>query len=244
MLKIRQNQYKTFEDATFQHFQKQMIHHVVEHFPHHAGYLGYEGMLHVIKCACTRGEVHGFETERELTLFTDLSIILGAGFDSDPQLNWAKICLNDKTITGKARIDVLWDNAMTYLNRLLGPENLFPAGPFRTMQSIPRNNIFTTRLYDQPETISKYLRTIWPEKTDHIGESALNTLLKYTRQLAHHYRLPIAQGYCELTLHAFLFGHHFIVDPVYPWASPILNAELQGKTRIEKMANEFNNHFE
>lgn len=243
MLRIRQSQYKIFEDATFQRFQEQMIHHIVEHFPHHADYLGHDGIFQVIKCACAQGEAHGFNTERELTLFTDLSIILGVGFDSDPQLSWAKTYLDDKTITGKTRIDGLWDNAISYLDRLLGPENLFPTEPFLIMQGIQRNNVFVASIYDQPETIGKYLRTIWPEKSAYIGEPAVNALLKYTRQLAHHYRLPIAQGYCELTLHAFLFGHHFITDPVYPWASQILNAELGGKARIEKITYEFSKRF-
>jgi len=243
MLAISASQMSALESAVFGRFQRGLIPHVREHFPHHADYLGDRGILRVIEQACKRAEALGFETERDLCLFTDLSIIFGAGFDSDSQLPWAKAGLNDALLVEAKRIDVLWDSAMAYLESVLGSEHIFPVRPF----FLDRDQRCMVGLNTRREMakILDHFYIVWPQKAECVGTPALNVLIKNSQQLACHFQLPEVEGGFELALHAFLFGHRFYVDPLYPWANDILGfATVQvAKDRIQRLVSAFDVHF-
>jgi len=245
MLTISASQIDALENAVFRRFQWRLIPHVREHFPLHADYLGDHGTLRVIEQACTRAETFGFETERDLCLFTDLSIMLGAGFDSDPQLPWAKACLNGTSpVVPAKRMDVLWDSAMGYLETVLGPECIFPVRPF-SLDRRQRSMAVLLNGSKGSAAISDHFYTIWPQKVDYLGVPALNVLIQNSLQLARHYRLPEHEGGYEFAVNAFLFGHRFYADPLYPWVNDILhsNAAQAGQERIGQLTSAFNRRF-
>ena len=132
MLTISRLQMNLLEQVATKQHQQELLLHTCEHFPGHARYLGEQGLLRVIRHGCELAKKHGFETERDLCLYTDLTIMLGVGFDSDPQLEWAREILEDPLLVDpRSRMEDLWDQAMFYVERVLGPEDVFPRLPYQ-----------------------------------------------------------------------------------------------------------------
>lgn len=71
MLTIPRSQMKLFEQLAFERYQQSLTAHIREHFPGHAEYLGDQGVLRVIQHGCEIAEARGFESERDLCLYTD-----------------------------------------------------------------------------------------------------------------------------------------------------------------------------
>lgn len=241
MLSIRKKQMDVLEQSALKHFQKGLIPHVRKHFPVHAEYLGDQGVLLVIEHSCAHAGVYGFETERDLCLFTDLSIMIGVGFDTDPQLPWAAAILQDVSLAvPRDRMDMLWDKALEYIANVLGPYDVFPVKAYRFAARRLRLDSPDLVAGSEENTIIAYLEAIWPEKVKNVGISRLIELIGKSSDVSNSFGVTHVQGQAEFTILAFLIGHHFFNDPVYPWAQDILNySQIQGvkpQNGVERMA--------
>jgi hypothetical protein len=230
MLTIRKEQIRIFEQLAQKNFQNGLIPHVREHFPAHAEYLGDLGVLRVIEQGCANAKSYGFETERDLCLYTDLSIMLGVGFDTDPQLPWAAAILLDGSLKSPwDRMDKLWDRAMDYMFHVLGPDNVFPVAAYRlAIRHFPLDRLGSS-LANIESAMIGYFEAIWFEKVEYIGNSRLIEFLKKSFADAKSHDVMHFNGQAEFAIFSFLLGHHFFNDPVHPWAQEILEGyQAQG----------------
>lgn len=242
MLIIRKEQMEVFEQAALKQYQKGLISHVREHFPTHAEYLGDQGALRVIEHGCAGAQDYGFETERDLCLYTDLSIMLGVGFDTDPQLPWASKILRDESLKDPwDRMDMLWDKAMEYMVHVLGPDEVFPVRAYRFAAQRLRLDSPGLATESIENTMIPNLEAIWPEKVKNVGISRLIEFLRKSLDVTHSFGVTHYQGQAEFAVLAFLLGHHFFNDPVYPWAQEILkDFRIQdGQERMARMRRAF-----
>jgi len=224
MLTIRREQIRVFDQEAVKRFQEGLIPHLNEHFPAYVKYLGGQGIRRVIELGCRNATHHGFDTDRDLCLYTDLSIMLGAGFDTDPQLPWAGSILRDPGLRDPwDRMDKLWDTAMEYLVRVCGPDDVFPEKTYRlAIRQLPlKGPAFAPE--SMVNAVSRFLEEIWPEKAEDIGSPGL--IRSVGRSLAEAGRFGITHpgGKADFAVFAFLLGHHFFRDPVFPMAQNILD---------------------
>lgn len=249
MLFLSRELMASFEDLAFQRFEQQLLSHVREHFPGHVRYLGEQGALRVIRNGCALAEERGFKSERDLSLYTDLTLMLGAGFDSDPQMVWVPEIMEDPTLTDpRSRMDALWDQAMLYLEHVLGPDAVLPKRAYerdRSQKNRWRRLVGIGRLTAMNEqTLLEYFHGIWPEKAEYVGADALRTLVAQGLETASRH-VSTSVGLAEFLIHAFLFGHQFHADPQYPWVSEILKDKTMGDghERIVQIAVAFDTHL-
>ena len=246
MLIIREEQMNLFERTALDRYKRGLVPHIREHFPKHAGYLGDDGLIEVIEPGIARAGEYGFESQRDLCLFVDLTIMLGAGFDTDPLLPWAAGVLHDLEIQEpRDRMEVLWESTMNYLDEVVGPGGVFPVNAYRTAGWVYLDEIggaaggFDVRTRD-------LLNEIWPEKYDHAGPAAIDSLISGVTATAQGFGVTGARGMAEFAILAFLLGHRFHEDPVYPWVPEILNDEEtpDPDERMARLRKVFGGHLE
>ena len=138
--------------------------------------------------------------------------MLGTGFDTDPQLAWAPEILHDSTLVDPiSRMDDLWDQAMVYMEQVLGPDGVFPNWAYqrerRQRRAIPHAIAGATE-----DTLLSYFYDIWPEKAEYVGTDTLHTMIGETKKAAESYGINHEREQAEFSIHAFLFGHLFFTD--------------------------------
>ncbi|WNG41389.1 hypothetical protein F0U61_52635 [Archangium violaceum] len=250
MFSIPRSMLEGFEQVAFQRYQQGLIFHIREYLPGHATYLSEQQLLRVIQRGCELAEGHGFKTERDLCLYTDLTLMLGSGFDSDPQLEWVPEILKEPVLVDpRSRMDALWDQAMDYMDHILGPGGVFPKRAYRKDRSQKdrwRRMVGIGRLTaTDEEALLSYFDDIWPEKARYVGGTALRTLIREGRKTAEGYGIRNGVGQAEFLIHAFLFGHQFHADPQYPWAHDVLGDEKVSydQEKIVRMVKAFDEHL-
>ena len=94
MLKIRSEQISVFEIAAVRNFEDRMLAHLKDFAPNHSKILSDDELRVVIRYGMKKAEDHGFTSERSIRIYTELILMLGSSFDTDPQLPWAEELLN------------------------------------------------------------------------------------------------------------------------------------------------------
>lgn len=65
-------------------------------------------------------KIYNITSERGIVLYTALMLLLGSGFDKDPQFPWAESVLNDESITDEtAKVNMLYKESMSFLEKWL-----------------------------------------------------------------------------------------------------------------------------
>jgi hypothetical protein len=226
MLVIRKEQMEAFERPAPEVFENDMLDHLREHFPKHAELLG-EDLRLVVRSGRERAQKYSFKTRHELYLFIDLMVMLGSGFDTDPQLPWAASILGDQSAgSATERIDRLYARAMEYLDRVLGPGQVFPVRTYARFRTLTWEG-FELR-FVQPDPLRPaglLFAELWREKCLEMGLGGLQAVLNEARSVAAARGLTTTPAIGAYATYMFVFGHHFDRDPVYPLASTILDSE-------------------
>jgi hypothetical protein len=220
---ITARQLGALSELAFLRYQQELIARVREYFPRLAAYLGAQETHRLVQRSCSLAEQHGFETERDICSYTDLIIMLGVGFDSDPQLEWGAATLADPTpMDPSTRMDELWDQAMIYMDQALEPAGVCLKRAF--LMDRKRRQSSGKSFVGGESLLMDYFHQIWPEKAEYIGTVALRNLIRESANTAKHYWITDDEGQTEFSIHAFLFGHMFHADPKFSNISEILRS--------------------
>lgn len=243
MLRISREQIDGLTQVELWRYEQALGRHVSEHFPRHAAYLGHRGILQVVRRGAFLAIEHGSDSERDICLYTDLAIMLGSGFTTDPVLSWAQDILADPTLADpRARIDGLWAQAMAYMNRILGIDGIFPVHAYQAHGRRRGGRACPTSTDEN--TLISYLHEIWPEKAEYAGAANLRSLLRECRDVAARHGVRGDAAYSELLIHSFLLGHRFYDDPLYPSAAGVMNDDaVHPEERVDRMVMALDAHL-
>lgn len=209
-----------------------MLAHLRNFAPNHSKILSEEEMRVVIRHGMKKAESHGFTSERSIRIYTELMLMLGSSFDTDPQLPWAAELLNDETITNEvARIDRLQDKAWAYVDEVLPDfgsdeqetgaksfiEQIRRLGRERNEELLPAS---VSEFYQRAIT---ELNKALPRKSELLGEQGLRQLINRGIELARNYDINTERGCAFCIAAMFMLGSGFDKDPQLPWAARILN---------------------
>lgn len=224
MLKFTDEQMTLLEDEVYHTFLHGVVGHLDEYCAAAYAHLTPQEKFAVARQACDRAREHGFDEERGLILFASLSVMLGAGFDHDPALPWAANLLGDPVFLDSAeRMDDLWGAAMTYLDDVFDEDEApLPFDVYARYKAW----IGSDRTPSDPVQIAAML---WPQKVEAIGRDALDTVLAATDSLAVDYGLRAEAPRERFSAMAFILGHRFDADPLYPWARRILADDTEDR---------------
>jgi len=227
MLMMRQAQIVAFEQAAVRNFKDRALRHLQEQAPLHSRILGEAGMRATISYGMTRAAGHGFTSVRSVLMYLDLMMMLCRDFDRDPQLPFAQRILHDPRLAHESiRIDRLHQEARAYLERIAGPDNRYLLGALRKVPREPVADWLPTAS-DRPERCAQHLmaslHAFYPEKFNYLQTHGVRRLIQRASLAAGDFGFVTGPGVALYVGLTFMLGTHFVEDPLFSWASDVLN---------------------
>jgi hypothetical protein len=239
MLRIRPEQIEAFASPDTPHFESSAIIHIKRAFPKHFSVLQDSGALAVVNHARTHARRYGLNDADAVRL----------NFDQDVQLPWAAAILNDRSLPGHARLDViepqplvksvrLHEHAMAYLDEVSGVENEHIDAAQRRLLDQPFSVAAQEETGLEQEALQR-LSTIWPEKYNYLGPDGALTLVRYGIGRMQQYGVSTPLGAFLGIVTMYMLGTGFDQDPLFPWAGRILNdQQLNPSERTTRLYEE------
>ena len=237
MIRLSAEQFMMIENKALHAF----VGRVVEALPDYAGPLvAHRPRPVVFKAAqeaVRRAERYGLQTERELFHYCQLTVMLGAAFDTDPALPWAGVILRDDTYVDAAeKLDDLWNTAMDYMDAVFDAEaGSFPIQAYRAY--LARGPV-PQELGQRSVIALDDLAAIWPEKAAFLPFEVFKAGVSAAAERAADWGLdlPAQWRFCRI---AFLLGYAFDADPLHDWAGPVLDQSTSAAQRMDALEEIF-----
>lgn len=208
MFVIDRGQWARFQQGAQAQFEQTLAAHVRSQYRDCVVQLDDRALVVVIRAGCRAARRLGFATEIALRRYTELAVMLGSGFSTDPQLEWAQEVLSDPMLSDpRARLDALCERADDYRERVLAPGEVFPGRALRAALAHPLSSRGRGRV-PSPDAVPVMLRGVWPEKAHYLGDESLGRMAT---------AVSTGEATIDVITLGFLFGHRFAVDPLYPW---------------------------
>ncbi|MBK9171152.1 MAG: hypothetical protein IPM24_27350 [Bryobacterales bacterium] len=224
MAVIRKEQMGVFEEAALAGFERRLQEHVREAFPKHSGMLGEEGVARVVKCAMENARSHRITLEGGIQLYTDLTLLLGSGFATDPQIPWAGAILTSPD-EENVRLDRLFDQTLAYLERVSGPANEHIDEAQRRVRQESTRELPPSAAGAFEEYVLGRLEWIWPQKYADAGPDALRTMVAAAIASAQQHNAATSRGVLTLVGLKYLLGHAVETDPQFLWVADALSGD-------------------
>jgi hypothetical protein len=218
MLQIRSGQVGAFERADLPEYTTWAVGHLDESFPKHCRFLGPDGVRDVIGYGIETARAYGLTWRSPVTLFIDLTLLLGRSFHRDVQFPWASGLLADGTFPDElAKARWLHAAALDYLNTASGPENEHIDAAQRRLLHEP-TGIAAGSPRQFADALLSRLRRVWPEKYAAVGEPALRSLVLQGVGAAGGYGITSPPGVLVYVVMMYMLGSGFDHDPLFAWA--------------------------
>lgn len=236
MLTIRKDQLDAFQQASLASFEREMVAHSKEFSPEICHAVGDEQVRSAVSNAGTRARGYGFTNRGPIRLFLEMTILLGHGFDSDPQYPWAANILRSNE-DQMQRAEALYNKIIEYQE--ISPPDGAPAE--KALQSLLnlREQALPFSSHDFSTGMVPEIERVFPEKAHYIGEQALVALIRESGSAARKYSLPALSADIVMLALMFTFGHNCAQDPLHPWIARILNDPMaDAATRVDRLVEQ------
>jgi hypothetical protein len=117
IIELQRAQMQTMASHCCNHFERRLLQHLRKSFPDETQEKSDKMLFERTRHAVRKAGKYGIEMESDVVRFVDLTFLLGADFDSSPETPWASEILNDKTLTGSQKAELLWNRANEELAR-------------------------------------------------------------------------------------------------------------------------------
>lgn len=221
---VRKAQLEALEQVTVKGFENRVFDHLKRFFPRHCEASGEASIRQLIRKGIGQAERYGLTSQQDACLYISLMIMLGSGFDADPQLPWATAILKEKSATRSgAMVTTLYAKAMGYIDRVEGENSERLERVLRTMFRHPLHDAWQPSTGDFEKDVVVLLLRTWLEKCEDMDENAMHRLVESGVATANRYGIMSERGKAVYIGLMLLLGSAFDGDPQFPWAQPILN---------------------
>ena len=107
MLRIRNSQMQTFEQAAMSAFELRMVEHLRVIYPKQTRDMPEANLLTLVQSGIGKAREYRVIAEDDIRRYLELMVVYGADFDTDPHSSWAGEILRTKDLDGSAKIDRL-----------------------------------------------------------------------------------------------------------------------------------------
>ncbi len=229
MLIIRDQQMQVFSQHARSQFEAETVRHVSEFAPRQFTLLGQSPVQQLVSLGIDRSEKYGFTNRGPARLFIEMMFMFGSEFDSDPQYPWASELLSASEPSSQmTRAAELHKRVLDFLERVAGPEMEYER---QALNRVVGPSPFTPSAASRStDSISSFLKQIYPQKCEYIGETALYNLVQLGVSAAAAY--PESPRAATLfTGLFFVFGHGCLSDPQFPWIANTLARMSDGNSQ-------------
>jgi hypothetical protein len=223
VLKIRPEQVVALEQVSVASFKGELVRHLKDFAPRHAEVIGEAGLRRVVDLGIERAEAHGFNRRGPVTLYVELTMLLGCDFDRDPQLPWVLPALQDPHESDQMRrAERLHAAALAYLERVAGPDLAYARNALRRAKEL-NPDAFPSRGEGFEGKLLAQLSRWYPEKADYLGEDRLRLLVRTGLAEARRHGVRSGRGAGVFIGLMFVLGVGFAHDPQHPWIAGTLD---------------------
>ena len=237
-LRIRQEHIQAMQPVVLAGFEQKVVAHLKASFPEQTDLLGDEHAREVARYGLHRAQARGITAEREVLLWITLMVLLGSDFDEDVQLAWVQQTLGDPALADPIdRMDRLYEEAMTYLDRIMGAKNEHLRAALARLDAAALPDVARSFGGELRGGAMDWLRSVWPEKCEAVGADRLLQLVSYAVGIARRHSMA---GEEAIALHlglAFFLGIGVDDDPQFPWVASVLSdpAITSGAERVLRL---------
>ena len=223
MLQIRTDQIQRLESPDFLGFETRYLVHVRQTFGGRARLLSDDELREAYGILRQRAERHGFRSGRDVGLFIDYALMIGAGFDRDPLLPWARLILEDR-VPRRARR--LFDGVTEHLDRFVRGHMVFPilpVGRLRRTPCVAFDDHAPTAFGEHDARV--LCRELWPTRANALDEPAWRAFSAAVAEEAQPLGLATPAGLALLTALCFVLGIEVARDPMLPMLAKVFDRE-------------------
>jgi hypothetical protein len=125
LLTIREYPFLSAKIEPGEQLEDEILGRLRRFYPEKCRVMGDDAARRLIRLCCGKASSHGITDGRGALMFVVLGLMLGSGFDVDPQFPWVAATLQGAAPTGDGeRLERLHERAMGYLDGLLEALNL------------------------------------------------------------------------------------------------------------------------
>ena len=228
MLTIRAEQMNNLERAQEARFRDDLVEQLKSFAPRLCEIVGEAAVQQAVRRGLAKADSYGFTYRGPARFYTELTFVLGANFDTDPQLPWAARILNDKHIANQmSRADFLYKGMNEYLDRVAGRENVNAIAALQSLQLIWPSIEPTLSVAGDREIVNLF-SSIYPEKAQYMGEDIALSVIRSAERTAQDLAVPSSIGTMLFSGLMLSFGHGVLNDPLYPWISSSISESSRG----------------
>ena len=237
---VRNEQMKTFRNASAGAFEQQMVEHLTNFARVHAESIGEKMLQQLVHLGVERAELHGWTQKGPVEFYLELMVMLGADFDTDPQYPWISEILDSKK-DQMFRADWLHSEAMKYYKAVFGPALEYEIQAIRR-QLEAWDNLASRLAKSNGAEMVQVLQWAYPEKAAFLGAETLQKLVQCGGDLSARHGVSEPIGIALLTGLLFTFGHGCCTDPQYSWIAAAIKPPHE--KRVEHLKASFKKYLE
>jgi len=222
MFKLKRAQLEAFAQDALIDFHERVRESVRESFPLHAEMLGDRGIDAMLDRALACAASHGIRHARGVEQVLYLMLLLGSGFDEDPQLPWATAILADHSEPPGVRADRLYAEALAFLDRVAGPRGEHIIRALRRAADARYELIPASPAAGREDATAARLTELFPQKCEELGVMGVRRLVGDAATRAAHQGVVGERGVTLVATMMLLLGSGFDADPQLPWVTEIL----------------------
>lgn len=216
---IQASQIHALEQAAEQRFENEMVLHSRDFSPTLSAILSEEQLRAAVRSAISRARGYGFTKRGPIRLFVEMTFLWGSGFDTDPQYSWVQGVLGGCS-DQMWRAQRIYNGYLDYLDRASGPGAANVHRALRHLLLFSRMPMALSGNFTA--AMLGHMRSIFPEKSEYVGEQGLRTLIAAGLAEAERYQFVQERQRALVVVLQFAFGHRCTDDPLYPWISRTL----------------------
>lgn len=226
MLTITKSQDEALRSREMRRFHAEMEAHVAAFAPERAQVAGEEGVAAFVAGGVAAARGHGLVMRGPVRCWLEIGVVLGAGFDADPQYRslWPDLEPAQWPMPFAQRLQA---NVMEFVEACMGRDR---STLVRVVGAVAEHPL--TPQGETADDVVAGLTEIWPEKLARLGERPVREMVAETSRRAPQAGLVSAEGRLLAGILGVSFGAGVLSDPLYPWIHRRLAAERPEPDRI------------
>jgi hypothetical protein len=233
-MKITTEQIAAFGSASGLDFERRLLVAVCRRFPRAKVWYGEAPLAAMVSAGLARSRELGVETEESIVDYLSAVLLLGHGFEKDPQTRWAAEALvpSDET-SPVGRMAELWVRVQAYRATVYGPKDALyrDAVAFLADKSVEELAKHASR--SQRDLLVQF-SAMFPTKFTALGQEPCYELTRLAVEACRPFELLDRWAVVLVAEFMFLFGAGCMTDPLYAWAPRALQG-VQGRAVDEKL---------
>jgi hypothetical protein len=218
---IRLAQMKQLEASVREGFENEMVQYCHSVSPAVCDVAGNENVLQFVRTGIERAKACGFTDVDFISLYLELMLRFGSGFESDPQFSRVGEIIQAKPKDPEMIMaGQLHRQLQLYLEQVHGTDGSLAQAALGRLAAPGQS--WSIRTNDGKPGIMRMLGAVYPEKYAYVGGPALDPIISKAVEQARRAGVPSHNGVSLLAIMAFFFGHDALSDPLYAWVPATL----------------------